>query len=166
MKLIKKAKKERVKTSRKKKNPPICGWCGKNHPSYRCKQPKNKWSNHFCTNCGGRGHPKAVCESNQTENDEKDVVNVVSPFNVAAKNNVILDKKDRIRFHYFALKNENSIAQGFKSLSSTEDVKNNSTNYIITNSRLKREGYLSGSENKLYTVKSGDLEIFSLYRFD
>ena len=100
------------------------------------------------------------------ENDEKDVVNVVSPFNVAAKNNVILDKKDRDRFHYFALKNENSIAQGYKSLSSTEDVKNNSTNYIITNSRLKREGYLSGSENKLYTVKSGDLEIFSLYRFD
>merc|ERR1712168_1061882 len=72
LKLIKKAKKERVSTSKKKKNPPICGWCGKNHPSYLCKSPKDKWSNHFCTNCGGQGHPKAVCESKLTDDDEED----------------------------------------------------------------------------------------------
>ena len=100
------------------------------------------------------------------KNDETDVINVASPFNIAAKNNVILDQKDRVRFHYFALKNENSIAQGYEKLFGIQDAKNNSTNYVITNSRLEREGYSPGSEDKLFSIKSGDLEIFSLYQLE
>ena len=34
--------------------------CGKGNS--RCiGQNGSKWSNHFCTNCGGKGHPKTVC---------------------------------------------------------------------------------------------------------
>ena len=52
------------KTSKGKRIPILCGWCGQHHPSYSCPDKKStKWLNHRCTNCLGVGHPKAVCSS-------------------------------------------------------------------------------------------------------
>ena len=74
IKIIKKEKKSSTKkTSKGKKIPPVCGWCGRNHPSYAClRKNVKKWENHYCTNCGGKGHPKTVCTSQQTEKKNKD----------------------------------------------------------------------------------------------
>ena len=47
---------------KKKPNPPRCGWCGSNHPSYACKDKNNpKWANYQCKLCKGWKHPEAVC---------------------------------------------------------------------------------------------------------
>ena len=49
-------------TPKKKPNPPSCGWCGSNHPSYTCKDKANpKWANYQCKICKGWKHPEAVC---------------------------------------------------------------------------------------------------------
>ena len=67
-KIIKKQKDTIKKTTKGKKIPPVCGWCGQNHPYWLChKKGGNKWEKHHCTNCGGKGHPKAVCTSPLTE---------------------------------------------------------------------------------------------------
>ena len=69
-KVIKKASKKNVnKTKSGKRIPPICGWCGKNHPTYLCLKPRTKWMNHRCTNCKGLGHPKTVCTSPSPNNE-------------------------------------------------------------------------------------------------
>ena len=53
-----------LKTSKGKRIPIMCGWCGQHHPSYQCNDKKNtKWITHRCTNCHGFGHPKSVCSS-------------------------------------------------------------------------------------------------------
>ena len=51
---------------KKKKFLITCGWCGNHHPSHTCtKKHAKAWREHTCRKCLGKGHPAAVCPSNQ-----------------------------------------------------------------------------------------------------
>ena len=38
---------------------------------YLFEKMHKKWRKHECTNCGGLGHPKAVCTTNQKKKDKE-----------------------------------------------------------------------------------------------
>ena len=100
------------------------------------------------------------------ENDPRENINVLSPINIAAKNNVMLDKKFRKKLNFIPI--EPRISKNKMKGNDQTSTKNNdfrsSINYFITNSRLEKEGFTLTNKNEVFSVKSGHLKLWSVYR--
>ena len=102
------------------------------------------------------------------KNDERYKITVSSPFNVAAKSNLLLDPKDRKRLDYIATKPKSFLeAVGKNSFHQSIYEDNDKTiNYLITNSRLEMEGFSEEIKNEVFSVRSGSLKLWSIYTVD
>ena len=99
------------------------------------------------------------------KNDSRNKINVLSPLNVAWKNNVMLDKEYKDKLNYLPIKPislNRKIREDNKTPSNDKNIKNPGS-YFITNSRLEKEGFTLNSKNKVFSVYSGDLKLWTVY---
>ena len=97
------------------------------------------------------------------ENDPNESVNVLSVWNVAAKNNRMLEDKHRHKINYFRLSSYPA-----DNNQNNKSPKNNNieypTNYFITNSRLEKEGFTPKNKNEVFGVFSANLKLWSVHK--
>ena len=102
------------------------------------------------------------------ENDARNNINVLSPLNVAWKNNVMLNKNYRDKLNYLPIKPislNSEIRKNDKNLSGDKIIKS-PVSYFITNSRLEKEGFTLKSKNEVFSVNSGNLKLWTVYKDD
>ena len=80
----------------------------------------------------------------------------------------MLDKKYKDKLNYLPIKPislNSERRKNNKNLSSDKIIKS-PVSYFITNSRLEKEGYTLKSKNEVFSVNSGNLKLWTVYKHD
>ena len=80
----------------------------------------------------------------------------------------MLNKNYRDKLNYLPIRSislNSQIRKNDKNLSGDKIIKS-PVSYFITNSRLEKEGYTLKSKNEVFSVNSGNLKLWTVYKDD